>query len=619
MSFSRMRDIFEAFTLMALVSISVYLIHLEFTCSYTRGLLNVESGNSTLYLSEYDMLLHGLDRNGVTYFFLPSYIDNMIIEQNDTNSSGRIYCKDGLLLSKPVYGKLQDVDVDLGDGVLVPWKIAFFHSSGLYTACIDLKGADIDSIEHDTYIPSELILYSPRGNIEYSEKKIMMKGRGNATWKAEKQPYEIKLPINYPLCGMKRASEWALLANFYDETKILNKMTFDLSSYIGMEYPIESDWIDLYVNGEYMGNYLLCHEPDIGSGNVDIGNLTSFNRGFNDEDEVTEIGDIKGYNYHVNNQPIPKGGYLIEKDFYHRYKKKNKCGFIMGDDCFIIRSPSNASLDEVGYVRDFIEAADKKIHGESEEQLDMIDAYSFARMYLIMELSLDPDTSQSSCFFYKKPNADKLYAGPCWDFDMAYGNRADPIYKNYTASVFEIHDYNKEEDGYIALDWDRYLIDNAEYYEYLRSLFYSYSKEFNRLLSYEIDNYYDRIHNSVVMDYIRWEGYEGYEEAILNSYRHLKFFVYHRLKHMANEYGEEIDIALPDIYNDSFHKLTFLYEDGKCKEMMVKDGDQLFQSELPEFDHSQYDGWRMNDEYLALLSYYDPIFENRELVLSDYE
>ena len=49
---------------------------------------------------------------------------------------------------------------------------------------------------------------------------------------------------------------------------------------------------------------------------------------------------------------------------------------------------------------------------------------SFVAKYLVEEVSRNYDGGVTSSFFYKKSDAEggKLYAGPVWDFDVAFGN-----------------------------------------------------------------------------------------------------------------------------------------------------------------------------------------------------
>lgn len=601
-----------------LLLISIIFMHMETENSEVSAVFHVEAGNNTLSLEKYGITIRGWEQNGVTFFFLPSFSMISRVLQNDQTSTGIIYNDDGTKLSNPMIGSIQDVNVDIGDGNMVPWRVGFLKSSNIYSLFINLNDADIDSIEHDNYISSELTVFSPHGSIELYEENLLIKGRGNSTWKAEKKPYEIKLSKKHPLCGLQSSSKWVLLANYYDDTKILNKMTMDLAKDMDMEYAIESNWVDVYMNGNYIGNYLLCQEPGIGEQNLNVRDLDLFNQLFYDGQPVSQKEDVKGYDYSLEGNPVPDGGYLFEKNFDYRYERK-PCGFKVGDDSFHIKAPDLVSLEEGRYIKKFVEEVDKTIHDKGEGQLHMIDISSFSRNYLISELSLDPDAGFTSTFFYKKPNDNKLYAGPCWDYDMTYGRRAGSVYKDYTSSIFDIQEHILSEDGNKPLDWDKRLSENDIYMDYVSSVFHKYIPVFDKLLSSGIDNYHEYIEQSLIMDSIRWKGYDAYKATTYNAYRYLKFYLYNRLVNLSDILGEDTVFPKPDVFDRTYHILTFLYDDGHVEKMSVLDGTQMKQEDLPDFDHAFYDGWKSYDDSFSLLSYYDPIFEDRTLVLDYYE
>ena len=48
-----------------------------------------------------------------------------------------------------------------------------------------------------------------------------------------------------------------LLANASEDTHLINRMVFELMRDAGISGVQNSAWVDLYLNGEYAGNYLL--------------------------------------------------------------------------------------------------------------------------------------------------------------------------------------------------------------------------------------------------------------------------------------------------------------------------------------------------------------------------
>ena len=150
----------------------------------------------------------------------------------------------------------------------------------------------------------------------------------------------------------------------------------------------------------------------------------------------------------------------------------------------------------------------------------------------------------------------------------------------------------------------------------MKSVFSENIPVYDMFLSEKLYEYYNRIYRSVCMDHIRWYGYEDYGDSIRSGYKHLIYFLYNRIKYLTSVYGGTLTAQPPSIYDDSTHILTFVFADGSTEEMTVMDGTLLRQEELPGYDESLYDGWRLDDESLSYLSCYDPIFEDRTLVLN---
>ena len=101
-----------------------------------------------------------------------------------------------------------------------------------------------------------------------------IRGRGNATWLWEKKPYSLTLSKSADLLGMGAAKEWILLTNAPDPTHLRNKIAYDLAAEVGLLYSPESNWVDLYLNGEYTGLYLLTERNEIHPQRIPAGNGT---------------------------------------------------------------------------------------------------------------------------------------------------------------------------------------------------------------------------------------------------------------------------------------------------------------------------------------------------------
>lgn len=87
------------------------------------------------------------------------------------------------------------------------------------------------------------------------EDSIKIKIRGNTTVGLDKKPYNIKLSSVNSLLGMSSGKKYCLIANRLNKSLIRNKLVYDFSSKLNLEYSVESRFVDVWVNGIYQGNY----------------------------------------------------------------------------------------------------------------------------------------------------------------------------------------------------------------------------------------------------------------------------------------------------------------------------------------------------------------------------
>lgn len=590
------------------------------------GLLSVssETGNH-LYIDRYGLDIEGIDRDGVTYFCLPSYCDlDTVIQADDSNT---ILLDDNSLLKDPKSGTIQDIYVKTAQGDITPWRICFMVSANLDTLFLTLPNYNAEDIDHDKLRPASITMVSPTGHVSFHEENAMIKGRGNGSWDyPDKKPYEFRLNNKQSLCNMSASKRWTLLAN-QDYPGMINKLAFDLSEKLGMEYTPESEFVDLYANGRYLGNYLLCKEPHIGPSDLPIRDLEELNKPFFDPDNKYDTLTSKGYLY----GSLPSdysGGYLLEKNFSHYYDEKNT-GFKTPYNYYTIKSPDNACKEEIEYISDYITSTDKRIRSAGPDQLDDLDLFSFVRWYLIEEFFFNDDAEIASRFFYKRDNSDILYAGPIWDMDSSIGADTEiygEYFLNYNNSIMNTDGYIPQEDmeSKNPLIWDRLLFDNPHYKEYLSETFSSNIPLFEEIINTTIDSYYNKIKASILMDRaIRGLGaaghatvghYSSYDDDI----RYVKFFLQNRLHFLADLLDYDGDI--PDVVqgNGTVHSITFLLPDGQVRAFQINDNESLPSNLLPEYDTIKYKGW-INQNTSDPFSIYLPVYEDATYILPPLE
>lgn len=264
--------------------------------------------------------------------------------------------------------------------------------------------------------------------------------RGNVTFEAPKKSYTLEFAEDTDLYEMGEAKKWILLANTFDSTSIRNYLTFYMARQMNMYGTPEARWVDVFANGEYQGIYLLCEKVEIGKERLEINDLEAELEENNDLEAVKKSnfyvisGDgqqVVQKGFRLENEPEDiSGGYLLELESTPERYEDEKSGFISkGGQQVVIKSPRYASVSQVKYINGlYQEMEDALLQAGSTVAenafLEYADLESFTKKYLVEEVSKNMDASASSLYLYKPEDdiSTKLYAGPVWDYDRAYGN-----------------------------------------------------------------------------------------------------------------------------------------------------------------------------------------------------
>lgn len=233
------------------------------------------------------------------------------------------------------------------------------------------------------------------------EVETEIKGRGNSTWGMEKKPYRLKLKESKSILGMPKNKHWVLLANYSDKTLMRNELAFEISRRMGFAYTPRMQYVDVILNDDYIGNYMIGEHIRIDKDRVNIAELEP------EDNDIT-------------------GGYLLEID--ERIGEPswfimNKSGMI-----FCIKRPEDIPQNQKEYISNHVQYIEDIIYGISGTDImetlpKYLDMKSFIDYFLLNELSKNVDGNlRLSTFVYKNKGDNKLYFGPVWDYDIAFGN-----------------------------------------------------------------------------------------------------------------------------------------------------------------------------------------------------
>lgn len=311
------------------------------------------------------------------------------------------------------------------------FPICFYWASDIATIYFDTRGQSTEQIDNDKtkFIRAQFKTINTDGDVIY-EGVCKLKTRGQSSFLQSQKPYNFKTEEAISPFGMSSATEWALLANFRDGThRLRDKMTFIFARQLGLEYTPESEFCNLYIDGEYRGLYLLSQRTTIDGGSVQINDMAKEHkrRGddyANDPEVDSALNGIIGHYKRSSVSAVNiTGGYLLEESF--RYDLERSYFSVPTQPSIIIKNPHSVSDEEYQYISSYVNNAVNVLNNEKSSIDDIgefFDLESWEKVYMLHYFSVEEDVEFDSFKFYKKRDDPLLYAGPVWDFELAYGH-----------------------------------------------------------------------------------------------------------------------------------------------------------------------------------------------------
>ena len=230
---------------------------------------------------------------------------------------------------------------------------------------------------------------------------LTIKGRGNTSWTdMPKKSYKIEFVKKQEMLGMPKDKDWALIANYADKTLMKNYLMYHLSAELNAYYAPRCEFVELYLNNEYQGVYLLTETIKQAKNRIDI--------------------------------PQSDDSYIVEID--GKYKDGEQVIFskIIENDSigkpFRIHYPKNAAqyiLDSLEKHIQSFEIYLKNLHKKQDNNVTQwIDINEYVKHYWIQEFSKNPDAKFLTSVFFTWEKHAVIKMGPVWDFDLAFGGHS---------------------------------------------------------------------------------------------------------------------------------------------------------------------------------------------------
>lgn len=400
----------------------------------------------------------------------------------------------------------------------------------------------------EKYIDAEMVV---QGNETYNSKTTKLysgateiRGRGNSTWGQPKKPYRLKLDKKTDLLGMGKSKHWVLLANYLDESLQRNALAYNLSGAMGMEQ-MATVFVDVVLNGDYVGNYQLCENIRVDPTRVDIFDWESFcedSAGVIADAEglsKDETGDLEEYmaehmgwitsgtvtfggkTYTIANYPeiqIPdiSGGYLIELDEYYdevsKFKTENNQPIMFKNPEFVGTNP-----EMMAYIKAYIQAFENAVQsdsytaayeGEILHYSELFDMDALVDYWLINEIFFNEELNKKSTYMYKDIDG-LMYMGPIWDMDWSSGGEG----QTHITDEWATRHYSTNAQ---ANSWYKFLIQDPYFIVKAQERYWQIRNDQVVDMLAELDSNYELLKESAAGNGKRWNYGSDYKKYVDN-------------------------------------------------------------------------------------------------------
>ena len=355
-----------------------------------------------------------------------------------------------------------------------PLRLVFLRSSHVSAMFINPESGDMEAVHSDRSFRERMAVHivDQSGLTPFSSSLSgWIRGHGNSTWELDKKSYNLYFATAADLFGMGSSDRYVLISNAIDDTNLRNYLVYRFAESVGQYegFAPDCEFVDLFLNGNYAGLYLLCEKPEVNRSRLVL------NAG-------SDLFEVTAYNTASERQlyDLSEGMYIEIHD---------------PDPCSAARKKQLMS-----YTQELTEAL-LSDSGHSTESgrfwEDCIDLDSWARKYLIEEIFSNADAGFYSQYYYRDSLSGRIFAGPCWDYDGAIG--MFPYATNCFLAQRPWLNASHYSPWYSAL-WQK-----EAFRDYTTTL---YREEFvpklNRLLSDVLPSSATRIYDASEMNRVRW-------------------------------------------------------------------------------------------------------------------
>ncbi len=277
------------------------------------------------------------------------------------------------------------------DGRHATYKVCLITGNGLPVVSVTTDGTE--PLKRDVKIPA-LVSVSNTFDKNLVESQATVKVRGNATSGYPKKPYKLKFDAKVAPLGFPANKDWVLLAEYSDKSLLRNAWMFELSKAVGMKYTPPYAYVDVYLNGDYRGVYVLTDHLETAKHRINIqedGFIIQNDNALSDV-EYYFTTKLRKYNYRF------------------KYPEQDDGDIAPGDEGWT-------------YMEDYFNQMESVLYSDSFADPETgyrayLEPRSFAKWYLVFELT---NNYEPNIYFVMDHRGAQLELYPAWDGEWSMG------------------------------------------------------------------------------------------------------------------------------------------------------------------------------------------------------
>lgn len=244
-----------------------------------------------------------------------------------------------------------------------------------------------------------------------------IRGRGNSSWLwYDKKPYRIKLNESSGILGLGKNKDWVLLANYRDPTDLMNTFGFEVAQWLGLPFTNHTRYVEVTLNGEYIGLYQLTEQVEEGGNRVDIDQTDGWLFCL-DADDGPHLNPGAGDNFWSSVFDLP----------------------------ICVKHPEDPDINQLYAIRSDFAKLENAINNYNYDSVAaLMNISSFIDYLILQELVYNVEIDAPRSVFMHKDKGGKYIMGPAWDFDAGYDFDWGTMYTG--------HNYFKEQELVLGTD-----------------------------------------------------------------------------------------------------------------------------------------------------------------------